>query len=58
MIIPLDTLQHLPTGVHDILQLVALPTAAIYVREPLPSGSIEMGGRFSHLRCRRRATHI
>ena len=22
----------------DILQLVALPTAAIYVREPLPSG--------------------
>ena len=38
VIIPLDTLQHLPTGVRDILQLVALPTAAIYVREPLPSG--------------------
>ena len=30
VIIPLDTLQHLPTGVRDILQLVALPTAAIY----------------------------
>jgi len=29
VIIPLNTLQHLP---------VALPTAAVYVREPLPSG--------------------
>ena len=38
VIIPLDTLQHLPSGVRDILQLVALPAAAIYVREPLPSG--------------------
>ena len=37
-IIPPDTLQHLPTGVRNILQLVALPTAAVYVREPLPSG--------------------
>ena len=38
MIIPPDTLKHLPPGVHDILQLVALPTAAVYVLEPLPSG--------------------
>ena len=38
VIIPLDTLQHLPPGVRDILQLVTLPTAAVYVREPLPSG--------------------
>ena len=37
-IIPLETLQHLPPGVRDILQLVILPTAAVYVREPLPSG--------------------
>ena len=38
MIIPPDTLQHLPPGVRNILQLVALPAAAVYVREPLPSG--------------------
>ena len=37
MIIPLDTLHHLPPGVCNILQLVVLPTAAVYVREPLPS---------------------
>lgn len=38
MIILPDTLQHLPPGVRDILQIVALPTAAVYVRDPLPSG--------------------
>ena len=38
VIIPPNTLQHLPPGVRDILQLTALPTAAVYVREPLPSG--------------------
>jgi hypothetical protein len=38
MIIPPDALQHLPSGVRDILQLIRLNDAAIYVREPLPSG--------------------
>ncbi len=38
MIIPPDALQHLPSGVRDILNLVTLPTAAVYVREPFHSG--------------------
>jgi hypothetical protein len=38
MIIPSDALQHLSSGVRDILQLISLNYAAIYVREPLPSG--------------------
>ena len=38
MIIPSDSLQYLPPGVRDILQLISLDDAAIYVREPLHSG--------------------
>jgi hypothetical protein len=38
MIIPPDAIQHLPSGVRDILQLIRLNDAAIYVCEPLPSG--------------------
>ena len=38
MIIPPDALQHLPSGVRDIFQLISLTDAAIYVREPLHSG--------------------
>ena len=38
MIIPSDALQHLSSGVRDILQLISLNDAAIYVRESLPSG--------------------
>ena len=38
MIIPTDSLQHLPPGVRDIFQLISLNDAAIYVREPLHSG--------------------
>jgi hypothetical protein len=38
MVIPPDALQHLPSGVQDILNLITLPTAAVYVREPLHSG--------------------
>jgi hypothetical protein len=38
MIIPPYALQHLPPGVQDFFNLISLPTAAIYVREPLHSG--------------------
>ncbi len=38
MIITPDTLKHLPPGMKDILNLVALNVAAIYVREPLHLG--------------------
>ena len=38
MVIPSDALQHLPPGMKDILNLVTLNDAAIYVREPLHSG--------------------
>ena len=37
-IIPLDSLKYIPPGARDILQLVRRNDAAIYVREPLPSG--------------------
>jgi hypothetical protein len=37
MIVPPDALQHLPSEVQDILQLISLNNAAIYVHEPLPS---------------------
>jgi hypothetical protein len=37
-IIPLDSLNYIPPGARDILQLVRRNDAAIYVREPLPSG--------------------
>ena len=38
VIVPSDSLHHLPPGVRDILQLISLNDAAIYVREPLHSG--------------------
>jgi hypothetical protein len=37
-IIPPDTLQYLPPGVEDILQIVIKNDAAIYLHEPLQSG--------------------
>ena len=36
-IIPSNTLQHLPPGVRDILQIVSKNNAAIYARKPLQS---------------------
>jgi len=38
ILIPPNSLQHLPPGVQDILHLISLNDAAIYVREPLHSG--------------------
>ena len=38
MIITHDTLKHLPPGMKDILNLIALNDAATYVREPLHLG--------------------
>jgi hypothetical protein len=38
MIIPPDALQHLLSRVQDILNLVTLPNAAVYVCKPLHSG--------------------
>jgi len=38
MVIPPDALQHLPYGIKDILNLVTLTTAAVYVREPIHTG--------------------
>ena len=38
VIIPIDTLNYLPSGVRDILHLIQQNTSAIYVRESLPPG--------------------
>jgi hypothetical protein len=38
MIIPPESLTHVPPGVRDILNLVGNVTSAIYVREPPPGG--------------------
>ncbi len=38
MIIPSESLVHVPPGVRDILQLVESDASAIHVRKPLPAG--------------------
>jgi hypothetical protein len=38
MIVPSESLVHVPPGVRDILQLVESDASAIYIRKPLPAG--------------------
>jgi hypothetical protein len=38
MIVPLESLAHIPPGIQDILQLVESNASAIYIRKPLPAG--------------------
>ncbi len=38
MIVPSESLVHVPPGVRDILELVESDASAIYVRKPLPAG--------------------
>jgi hypothetical protein len=38
VIVPSESLVHVPPGVRDILQLVENDASAIYVRKPLPAG--------------------
>ncbi len=38
MIVPSESLFHIPPGIRDILQLVESDASAIYVRKPLPAG--------------------
>jgi hypothetical protein len=38
MIVPSESLVHVPPGIQNILQLVESDASAIYVRKPLPAG--------------------
>jgi hypothetical protein len=38
MIVPSESLVHVPPGIQDILQLVESDASAIYVHKPLPAG--------------------